>query len=221
MNGGAPKPGFGAPSAFRPSAATPITGSLRIVVGRRVSVSPVPARQPSIRSGRNSMWRRPWRRVRSRCSSSVKATLTSGPRRNRHPSRPPARPDASVPPNAHPPADPSRSLRSSRHERTARRLRTGSLREPAAAPRSDRHPARTAHHRPTAGITTSPPASGLVPRTPLLVGAAQGVGGPYGFRRPARGPAVRGRQQAGRSGVGDAGGTTAWTTWCPWSTSAP
>lgn len=134
-----------APSEITPSGlfdtywpATEIFGLLS--VGRWVRVSPVPVRQPSIRSGRSWIWRRPLRRVRSRCSSSVKAVLA-------------ARHAASAPPTAHSPADPSRSRQFSHHERTARRPRTGSARETAAAPRSAHHPAHIAHQRPTAGIT--------------------------------------------------------------------
>jgi len=77
------------------------------------------------------------------------------PRRWRaRPSHPPARHDGSVPPTAHSPADPSRSPRFSHRDQTARLPRTGSVRVIAASRRSVRLPARTAYHRPTAGITT-------------------------------------------------------------------
>lgn len=53
----------------------------RVVVGCWVRVSQVPARRPSMRSGWSWIRRKPRRRVRSRCSSSVKAVLAGGPRR--------------------------------------------------------------------------------------------------------------------------------------------
>ena len=71
---------------------------------------------------------------------------------------PPARNAPSAPPTAHSPTDLSRSPRFSQHGQTVQRPRTGSAHETAAAPRSVHHPAHTAYHRPTAGIsTTSPP----------------------------------------------------------------
>jgi hypothetical protein len=79
--------------------------------------------------------------------------VSPAPWRRGRPSRPPARHDASVPSTAHSPADPSRSPRSSHRVRTAHRPGTGSAHETAAARRSAHHPARTACHRPTAGMS--------------------------------------------------------------------
>lgn len=61
---------------------------------------------------------------------------------------------ASVPPTVRRPAGHERSPRSSHRPRTGQRPRAAPVHETPAAQRSGPHPARTAYHRHTAGITT-------------------------------------------------------------------